>query len=152
MSLRILVCMVEPVEVGYKFERSAWPLHITLVPWFEITDQSWFTSGLASLVSALKPIHLTLGDKELFGSRGNVPVNVVDPNKDLTKLHGELFRLVKEGGSLQSDRFVGNRYRAHVSHYGKKSLASGAELTMDNICIVELIDKSRCRVVAKYEL
>lgn len=151
MSQRILVCMVEPVGVGYEFERSDWPLHVTLVPWFKVTDQSWFTSGLARIVGELTPLQITLGDKELFGSKHDVPVRVVVPNKELTNLHNELLNLVKEWGSLLSDRFVGKKYRAHVTHYDEKSPAYDTELTMDNVCIVELIDKSKCRVVAKYE-
>lgn len=151
MNQRLLVSMVEPVQVGYEFKRSEWPLHLTIVPWFTVKDQNWFTTGLVKVLDHQKPIQLVMGEKEMFGAKRNVPVNIITPNDELSELHEKLLSLVREWGELQGSKFIEAKYRPHVTHHRGNFLTSGSEWTLDNICIVELINESTCRVAARYE-
>ena len=152
MKTIILVSFVQNVNEGDHFKRSSWPLHVTLVPWFKTDQADKFISDLSEIFNSQKSIVAEAGGFEMFGMKRNVPVNIIVPNSQLTELHNRLLGFVQQNANLKSDRYVGENYRAHISHVDKGNIREHDEITINNIALVELVGEATCKISKVYEL
>jgi 2'-5' RNA ligase len=144
---------IEDVSLGQSFLRSRWPLHITVVPWFLCEDTDALDAALIQVVSPTRPFSVRVGDEEMFGSKKNIKVNVIDPDPQLSKLHDQLLSVINNLGRLDSDQqFVGESYRAHITHSGERHIAKGRDIMIDSIHLTELTDEGRCTPLRRYNM
>src|SRR5579863_9415552 len=112
-----LVCsFIEPKEVGYQFTRPEWPLHATVIPWFNLrTDQT-------ELVAILQR---ELLDFQPFMARVKAQDNTrYIPNRGVSLLDTESWQLLQKSlfgpialhaGTFITRVFNGISYRPHVT-------------------------------------
>ncbi len=96
-----------------------WPLHVTLLPWFEGADQQTLQHELQGLSRQTDAFHLHVGGFALFGDDLDVPVRLVEPNQELDELHQASLEVVeKAGGQLVRPDYVWPNYQPHITIRG----------------------------------
>jgi 2'-5' RNA ligase len=122
----ILVHLVEPCQVGQRFRktRADWPLHITLVPWFFVTDgqQVALRQALRGYVRHAAAFEAPVGAEQLFGPDQNIGVNIMAHQAPLRLLHGDLRKIVKANSNgFRPNASIGSGvempYEAHITHH-----------------------------------
>lgn len=144
----VVAIMLEPVKIGQEF--IEWPLHITLAPWFPCDDEPKLDKILAQIAKDHKSFSITIGGVQKFGSKKDVPVNVVRDNAQLVELHWKIFNaLDKSGFPIHQREYVGGGYQAHVTHqvHGKKK--SGEKLAIGSFTLVKQIRLKKTGTMVK---
>lgn len=149
----IIIHLVERRSEGTTFrrKRTAWPLHVTPVPWFTIDDnqRSQLPAALDAYVTKKQAFTVHIGDLELFGPHQDVPVNLINEQAPVAQLHDELMAIVRRLGV----QFHGNAsaysgteqtYRAHITHHqaadGLHRRFPGDEEVFDGFTVARLLD------------
>jgi 2'-5' RNA ligase len=148
--MTLLAClMLERVSPQQRF--SIWPLHLTIVPWFEIGGNSLseFITQLEALVASFSPIRLATGDTAYFGPN-RVKVTLIVPSQELSILHKKLFSIICEnGGRLLKDNHIPNDFQPHVTNRGARG-PSRKEITCRQMQIVaKIADSNERQIVQK---
>lgn len=164
----IIVHLVEKRPEGNIFlrKRADWPLHVTLVPWFKITDdaQKALLAALQTYAASKSPFTLHVGEEEQFGATKDVPVNLLVEQTPVLQLHNELMAVVQGynvqfHGNASAHSGVEQTYRAHITHHqaadGLHRRFPGDEEVFDSITIARLLDDNGsqiCEVIRNIQL
>lgn len=140
MSRLVVVLPLRPLAVGDAFTLREWPLHLTVAPTFAIEG------GLPAVLPAVGPVLLEqqrlvlrVGGAEGFGHAMNVPVSVVEPAAQLSRLHTQLVTaLLAAGARFDDPEFIGEAYRPHVTLKGVAPLRRGESLTLPQAAVVDM--------------
>lgn len=135
----ILTVMVGGGVVGQKFRSKDWPLHITLVPWFNVDDTVLFEEKLQALLVHTNPFDVTVGEHAVFGNPARPKdVQLIQPSIELLQLHDRLLELVRIHGYIErSLSYVGKGYRPHISAYGNRTAQPGDLVKINNVWLTE---------------
>jgi 2'-5' RNA ligase len=128
--------MLDSKDEGIVFLRSQWPLHLTIVPPFELTLESSEVARIIELAtSQLHPFFAELASYAGFGPRGDIPVRLVQLSPHLDALHRLLRAAVIDAGA----RFPRHNFpfRPHVATDTNHPLDDAA-LLVDSCSLVEL--------------
>ena len=151
----ILVYFVEQQLEGWTFARDHWPLHMTLVPWFQVEDEEAAVRSLARVSGQGEPLRLGVGGQEKFGVNNDIPVNVVNNQEPVMALHKKLVEALGNADTAFGEQnFVGENYQAHITLHivdGRHS-NDGEELLVNDFHLVRLIDAGTCRVEKQFEM
>lgn len=152
----ILVSMIRPAQLEQTFRRKRleWPLHVTLVPWFQIQDAPRFITRLGEFTASKQEFTSTIGTDELFGADRDVPVSLFSDSAELTLLHNELITFVESQGARfgAEGQYIKDAYRPHVTQHGQSRLHEGDDVEVSAITVVRLLDDDVCEVVATVPL
>lgn len=152
----IAVYMLQPQAIGSYFDRSRWPLHITLLPWFDVVSNKHdsLQHELGQLERTKPPIKITVGDTALFGPDRNVPVNIIASQDEVKSLHLSLLQIAHLLRlPLTDTSWVDGRYIAHITKRdGHPHPDVGDSLLLDGFYIVRLVDAALCQVVSYHQL
>jgi len=168
MESLIVVHLVERRPVGTTFPRLrvAWPLHITLLPWFEVEDSRTadLLSAIERYAKSLRKFVAVVGDTENFGPGKDIPVNLIVDQQPIAKMHDDLLDLTKQHGALLSSQAnalssaAGRKYRAHITHHVVNGTVHrrfpGDKETFADITVARLFDKDggqMCEIVKHFE-
>ena len=138
MSRRFTIaCPIVPLQVGKTVLRASWPLHVTLV-----TNFDW-GGTVDALVTALTPalqhrstLDLVVGDEAMFGPERTVPVNRIEPDPKLRRLHDAL---IVEGMRFLHPEFVRDGYQPHLTHVPEGRRHAGDRVRLEQVALVELV-------------
>lgn len=129
----ILVALLSDYQPGDTF--AQWPLHVTLVPWFDPRDLSEFVAHLQNVAAKYGSIESTVGEKRIWGPN---TVNVITRVPQLQRLHLELLSLVRAHGTLLiNEQYTGSNYTPHITHQKGVSAKEGSSVVLDTIYLVE---------------
>jgi 2'-5' RNA ligase len=154
----ILVHLVDERPIGTQFERTrnAWPLHITIAPWF-MADEHVATQCLTTVAASITPFAVQVGERQLFGGDHDIPVNVIRPQdqQSLKHLHKAFVAALRgAAASFVSEQWMGDRYRAHITKHdvpgGERHEGDGEQI--DAVHLVRLLDNNICEVVRRIPL
>jgi len=152
----IVVYMLQPQAIGSYFDRSRWPLHITLLPWFGIapSKRDQFRYEMEQLERTKPALKATIGEAALFGSERNVPVNIIADQGELKSLHLSLLQIAHLLQlPLVDTSWVNDQYIAHITERtGYPHPEPGDNLSIDGFYIVRLVDNALCQVVSYHQL
>jgi 2'-5' RNA ligase len=134
-----LVCgFVEPQKNGLTFEK--WLLHITIVPWFRLDDDSQgIAGGMEQALHGIEPFEATIQDiRKSFGARKRAAGVIAQPTpltdierKVRTYFHKKRAWLVDETTRRHYD------FRPHVTLQAWATLKAGDSFRCDRLYIVE---------------
>ena len=150
-----IVYFVEQQLEGWTFSRAHWPLHLTLVPWFTVTDEEAVLRSLEQVAHETQSLTLAVGGIEQFGTNGDVPVNIIKNQAPAKALHDVLVdTLAKANTTFNDDRFMGQSYVAHVTRHvaDRRQSNEGENVLVTNFHLVRLIDKNTCLVGQQFDL
>ena len=152
----IVVHFVKPVAVGYRFERrrAAWPLHITLVPWFYGAMDAPLWRALQIVAQPIMPSIVHVGTEAFFGPTKAVPVNVISNPEVLHELHESLLAAVQTAeGVIEHPEFISDNYVPHITqHNGDQRRHEGDEVRVADFHLVQLGEQNICEVIAQFPL
>ena len=147
-----LVCVfTEPQPVGREFK--TWLLHVTIVPWFRLPDETAaIAEGLAKALTDVKPFSSAVGETEMFGPKRQRPAHLMESagfpeveNKVRTYLHKKRAWLVDETTKRK------RQFKPHVTYQNDTHLAEGDSIKVDRAYIVEQLGGHK-RIAAEVTL
>ncbi len=132
----IIAYLLEPLTEDTNFGR--WPLHITLIPWFEIDKSDKAKNVVRKISSSHKPFSTTVGEKALFGSDHNIEVYVVKEKQPLRTLHNALVTELKAAGANFLDiKYMNDNYNPHITKKSYANVQPGYQLKISKIHLIE---------------
>jgi 2'-5' RNA ligase len=113
------------------FPASNWPLHLTLVPPFDI---DLAPDAVAALFPKSAPITVTAAEEALFGARRTVPVTLIQPTKQLSELHAALVDTLEAAGArIPDQKHIRGGYRPHATSQRSARLRAGDSVAVDSL-------------------
>jgi 2'-5' RNA ligase len=110
----LVVIMLEKIAKGKEFE--VWPMHITIVPWFPVDDESKLDQLLSKIAKKHKPLEVKAGQIEQWGGKDRFQVLKIDGDWRLLSLHWEVYKaLEKNGFPIHQKDYLGEKYTPHVT-------------------------------------
>ena len=140
----VVVLPLSPLRVGAGFAVAEWPLHVTVLPPF-LTDAAPGDVADAIRLAALNQAPLTViaGEDTLFGRRHNIPVSLLLPNDELSRLHHTLVAAIRPFAAAPDEpAFTGDGFRAHVTHKPPARIHPGQSLTLSQIALVDMLPRT----------
>ena len=153
-SLKIVYFVEQQLE-GWTFQRSHWPLHVTIVPWFTVADEELTVRSLERVAHQTHAISLSVGNQEMLGLLGTVPVNSIVNQAPAMALHQILVdTLVATDVTFDEQGFYGAHYIAHVNRHvaDNRHSSKGEEILLNYFQLVRLINDSSCLVEQQFML
>lgn len=145
----VLVTLLDDYAVGDIF--TDWPLHVTLVAWFDPRDEAALITKLRAIASETPKIASRVGAQRTWGPN---KVNVIDRTAKLYMLHQRLLAaLTSHAQLLTSQQYMGDNYTPHVTHQRGTSAVEGSDIVLSAIYFVKKPLHSREKqIVAKMVL
>jgi 2'-5' RNA ligase len=143
----VIVNMLEPIGIGTRF--AMWPLHMTLLPWFNAPDVETVKQQIELALSDFQPFEVEVGQREHFGQR-KLPVMLIKNTPKLQALHETLLKVINVNGWDLPGRYTGEHFKPHVTHKAGRD-ASGT-LKIDSVYIAEKQSQGYREIVGKIEL
>lgn len=112
---QFLICLfLEDPEPNDSF--LAWPLHLTLVPWFKIPEPALPATNQSIAELLTQPMVLD-GTKSARLGRRQVPITLVDDKSGhLKQLHRQLLNIITEaGGKVTAKGHLEDNFSPHVT-------------------------------------
>lgn len=153
----VIVHFVELAEVPDEFPYTEWPLHVTLLANFTITQPlERLVDELEAYSQRVEPFEITSDGEALFGPNQNVAVSLIKPGTLIKKLHQDLAEITKSlGAEYDEPRFMGEGFRPHATTQIKTRLTDKQTLMLDNFTLVDMYpnnDTGRRKAIKTFEL
>jgi 2'-5' RNA ligase len=161
----ILVYMVEKQDAGYRFlrRRSDWPLHVTLVPWFVVTDDKTaeLITKLETHAREIVPFDATVGPEIGLGASQEIPVNLITDVQPFRAMQDRLLDGVRSTymSFMAANVFIEDQYKPHITHHkvGNEmhKVPEGTIVRVDEFSLVRLgpaQEQQACEVVRNFKL
>lgn len=137
MGAYVAVVFVEPVEAGFTFPRTAWPLHVTLAR-FDTKDSADAVGGrIGAPLAAGLGFTVRIGQDARFGRNGSVRVSLVEPDARLQALHDGLLDALGPEVHVLSPHHTRQHFRPHVSHQATR-LHPGDTVDVRQVALVDM--------------
>ncbi|GAC1387821.1 MAG: hypothetical protein NVSMB37_6420 [Candidatus Saccharimonadales bacterium] len=156
----VLVYLIDNLKVGDQFVRSrlTWPLHITVIPWFQTNKAN--ATGLIKVfqqyLNTIDTFDVTIGPRANFGAKNQIPVSLIEGSLTiLNQMHQSLLeRLQSVNGQIDTSRqiYVGEKYRPHVTHHGTRMPNQDNTMHIDNLALVEATSDRTCTINHLFKL
>lgn len=122
-------------KVGFTFR--AWPLHITIVPWF-MGGKQLAIDTVEAIAARTPPLTVKLGEAAMFGPHNNVPVRRIINTLPLQALHQALLAALQQAGlQFHSTRYCGRKFNPYITNKRKLAMPAGP-INIDRLHLVEL--------------
>jgi 2'-5' RNA ligase len=135
---RLVCAFVEHANMYDTFR--AWPLHVTILPWFRLADASdAITHGLEAALRSVNPFEVTMGEQTTFGPRHDRPATLVrlpTPLTDIERRTRSYFHK-KRAWLVDETTKVRREFRPHVTAQGDKLMQAGDMFACDRLYVVE---------------
>ena len=142
----ILVALLDDYAAGDTF--TAWPLHATLVTWFDPHDEAALSAKLRTIASETSAITSRVGERRTWGP--NI-VNVIDRTPELNTLHQRLLAAVTTHAQLLTNQqYMGDNYTPHVTHQGGLSVVAGENIEISRVYLIKKQPKLREKTVVEH--
>ena len=143
----VIIGVISPVVTGQVVALDDWPVHMTLLQWFQYDgDTEELISGIVSAIAPLVPFTLTVGGERQFSS--TVTVNVVEDSKEITKIHQSLLSVATDlGCQPKNAQWVGEGFIPHITHYPSGSRQTGEQISVKSYAIAKKISKTHREII-----
>ncbi len=139
MSQKYVVAyFIVSVESRYNFSCKEWPLHVTLLPNFTVSDSiDELIKNLDQVATSITSFNIQVDEDANFGPNGEVLVSLIKPGADILSLHSKLLAITK---SYQFDvpQYIGQGYRPHATKQINNQLRSGENYHVDSMTLVDM--------------
>jgi|SRR3990167_5761615 len=153
----VIVIPLERLAVGYEFSPENYPLHITIVPSFQLKDFSKeLLNKIELLCSQTSRFEMIAGSDEYFGSDNSILVTEMLMNDKIRDLHNKLVKLVSDAGAIFDEpEYTQTKYRAHSTVQAHNRLTAGDTIIIDEIAIIDKLPNgsaNKRRVIHKIKI
>jgi 2'-5' RNA ligase len=116
MGAYVAVVFVQPVDAGFTFERTAWPLHLTLARFDTKESAEAVGNRIGGPLAGGLGFTVRIGEDARFGRGGTVRVSLVQPDARLQSLHDGLLEALGPDVHVLSPQHIRAHFRPHVTH------------------------------------
>lgn len=148
-----MVCMpVEKLVLHQKF--TVWPLHLTLLSWFEISNFTLpqLLSNIELTIRKYEPIQIKGSTVAYFGPSKNIKVRLLDAEKELYSFRQEFAQQITSSHiSLNKNN---QTFQPHITfNSSNKSINKNETLFLSNLSLITKINNNhQYQVVEQYNL
>lgn len=135
---RLICAFVETQLSGAEFK--SWPLHVTIVPWFRLSDASGAVAyGLSQALITFEPFKAVADGEAQFGPRKDRLVRLLKEPTPFTKIEAKVRTYLHKKRALLLDETTKRppRFRPHVTVQPRASFRQGEVFQCDRLYIVE---------------
>lgn len=135
---RLICAFIENQTIGTQFQK--WPLHLTIVPWFRLSDSSErLAKGLEKALTTVGTFEVTAEGESFFGPRKKRPVRLLQISGPLMQTEAKVRSYLHQKCAWLVDETTKKRYafRPHVTMQGEKSLPPGYTFQIQRLYMVE---------------
>lgn len=147
MAELVLAHILDDYEVGKRF--TMWPLHVTVLPPFEVGEVDEVTEWLEQIISSVPLIQAQLGGYAGYGQNRRVRLLVSNP--ELKSLHTKLLQAAAEHRAEVKSHYIGRHFSPHVTLVAGRDY-SGDSFEINKLALVESQPQGYRQVVANYFL
>lgn len=153
----VIVHFIDISKVPNEFPYTEWPLHVTLLANFTISQPiETLIEKLELFAQETEPFEIMSDGEDLFGPNQNVAVSLIQPSESIRKLHADLVSITKSlGAEYDEPKFMGEGFRPHATKQVGSHLADKQMLTLSNFTLVDMYpnnDINRRRTIKTYKL
>lgn len=130
----LLANLIEKQQVGEEFQK--WPLHVTLMPWFEFENEVLLVEKLDTLFSTMDSFLYLGGEQDMFGPKKNVPVFKVKNNSPMRTVHKQIMTLLSELGAKIDDPYVGDNFFSHITVRNRDLHLTNVQFKLDSVDLI----------------
>ncbi len=135
----VIIKLLEQLKDGDEFSPENYPLHITIVPSFQLERMDDVLLGIIKqLCNNFKAFVLTAGEDEFFGPNREVHVTTMIMNDELQELHDSLVSTLSDAGAIFDEpQYMLENYRAHATVQETIRLHEGDSIIVDSITVID---------------
>jgi 2'-5' RNA ligase len=149
---RLVCAFVDKLDVNMRFK--AWPLHLTIVPWFRTgVSSEELAKRIKESIKAIKPFTAKAGEIAHFGHRKSKEVNLIVQPSAFTEIERDARRLLNGLQAWVVDETTKRKpqFNPHVTVQKLGRLNAGDVFECDSVYIVEQLGNEKI-VSAKIRL
>lgn len=135
---RLICAFIKPLAVGDTFPQ--WPLHVTIVPWFRLGDQTdHIVWGLAEALHPITPFTATADTQTMVGPRRNRPAMLLHMPTPFQVIEQRVrvYFHKKRAWLVDETTKVRRAYLPHVTFQGDEQLQPGETFACDRLYVIE---------------
>lgn len=135
----VIVKLLEQLNDGDEFSPENYPLHITIVPSFQLESMDdALLSEIKQLCENFKAFALTAGEDEFFGPNGDAHVTTMIMKDELQELHNSLVSILSNAGAIFDEpQYMLENYHAHATVQTAIRLHSNDSVAVEDITIID---------------
>jgi len=152
-----IVHFIDISKVPREFAYTDWPLHVTLLANFTISQ------SLEKLIEKLElyaqetaPFEIMSDGESLFGPHQNVAVSLIRPSESIRKVHTDLMAITKAlGAEYDEPKFMGEGFRPHATKQADSRLADQQIHVLKDFTFVDMYPDNnieRRKIIKTFEL
>lgn len=148
----VIVSFVDEDYLPLRF--SAWPKHITLVPYFSTLSLNQLLADVEKFCTDVHDFTLRVQGLNFLGSKKNVKVSMLECTDQLMDLHKGLLNISLTHDSGFSTRFCYPDYTPHITHNGNTVPIEGSDVRIRKVFLVRdlQLDTREKEIVAEIML
>jgi 2'-5' RNA ligase len=153
----VIVHFIEVSNVPEEFHYSEWPLHVTLLANFKLSESlEELVHALRVYSSRTKPFEITSNGEALFGPQLNVAVSLIQPSNSIVQMHMDLITLsAAVGAEYDEPKFMREHFRPHVTIQSNARLSDKQKISVSSFTLVDMYpnnDIERRKIVKTFKL
>lgn len=120
-------------------EFVAWPLHMTILPWFTVKEPGdEVLEEITQMLADTAPFHARAEKRDFLGPYRIVPVTLIEKTPEIIDLHARCLELVSSHDwKFSSAHYTGEAFLPHVTKKENKEVKPGEVVEVDNLYLVE---------------
>jgi 2'-5' RNA ligase len=153
----VIVHFIDMPKVPSEFPYTEWPLHVTLLANFTISQPlEKLIKKLELYAQETEPFEIVSNGEDLFGPNQNVAVSLIQPSVSIQKIHTDLTAITKSlGAEYDEPQFMSEGFKPHATKQINSRLEDKQTLTLSNFTLVDMYpdnDINRRRIIKTYKL
>ncbi len=144
----VIAIIVDDYEIGKLF--TIWPLHITLLPPFNMLSVDDILGRLTPITKSTQPIKAEVGGSKIMGEARTA--RLITPNSNLADLHSKILQAIELKSLAVSGRHTGEQYIPHISRTKSGRDFESDKIEIGKIQIVESLPQGYRKVLAELRL
>lgn len=139
MAKYVIVKMIESQTIGSTFNSGKWPLHVTIIPNFEIKwDYKKLNSELEAVVNSCSQVRTVANTDDLFGPDKDIPVTRLELRPELAKIHTTIVEFLENNDAkFELPIILKENYKPHITIQGSARVNTGDSINIDELSIVD---------------
>lgn len=138
--------MLDKVKLHQKF--SNWPLHITIVSWFEISNLEIprLIVAIEKITADLKPIRITTTNINYYGRNNTIKVMEIKSNDELSLLRKKLIQTIETCKASPIEAYKDFKPHVTLNKY-TQNLEKDNSFTLTKLLLVAKINDKLNQIV-----
>ncbi len=135
----VIIKLLEQLKDGDEFSPENYPLHITIVPSFQLESMNnSLLKKIEQFCSDFDVFTITAGEDEFFGPSKEVHVTTMIMNDEIRRLHNGLVDILSDAGAIFDEpEYMLENYHAHATVQEAIRLHSSDSVAVENITIID---------------